>query len=140
MYNLQVHRWVLRWFIIAGVGFKKLNYKRKLNPRQWCPFHITDILYWYWEELSMKHYKLQEWNPRDVQNVRILCLNCFFSFCSTGCLSALVYQHAITPLALPCKLLIPTTGMRILVFAYAFLKCCCFIFVYIFYKQKFCLI
>uniref|UniRef100_A0A672HYS0 Tensin 1b n=1 Tax=Salarias fasciatus TaxID=181472 RepID=A0A672HYS0_SALFA len=26
-----------------------------------------------------------------------------------GCLSALVYQHAITPLALPCKLLIPTT-------------------------------
>uniref|UniRef100_A0A3Q2Z5Q1 SH2 domain-containing protein n=1 Tax=Hippocampus comes TaxID=109280 RepID=A0A3Q2Z5Q1_HIPCM len=25
-----------------------------------------------------------------------------------GCLSALVYQHAITPLALPCKLLIPT--------------------------------
>uniref|UniRef100_A0A8C6UZS9 Tensin 1b n=1 Tax=Neogobius melanostomus TaxID=47308 RepID=A0A8C6UZS9_9GOBI len=28
-----------------------------------------------------------------------------------GCLSALVYQHAITPLALPCKLLIPTSGM-----------------------------
>uniref|UniRef100_A0A3P8NIT8 Tensin 1b n=1 Tax=Astatotilapia calliptera TaxID=8154 RepID=A0A3P8NIT8_ASTCA len=28
-----------------------------------------------------------------------------------GCLSALVYQHAITPLALPCKLVIPTTGM-----------------------------
>uniref|UniRef100_A0A8C4IEC7 Tensin 1b n=1 Tax=Dicentrarchus labrax TaxID=13489 RepID=A0A8C4IEC7_DICLA len=28
-----------------------------------------------------------------------------------GCLSALVYQHAITPLALPCKLLIPTTGL-----------------------------
>ncbi|XP_059427310.1 tensin-1 isoform X7 [Carassius carassius] len=25
-----------------------------------------------------------------------------------GCLSALVYQHAITPLALPCKLMIPT--------------------------------
>lgn len=31
--------------------------------------------------------------------------------CLTGCLSALVYQHAITPLALPCKLLIPTTGL-----------------------------
>lgn len=29
----------------------------------------------------------------------------------TGCLSALVYQHAITPLALPCKLLIPATGL-----------------------------
>uniref|UniRef100_A0A8C5HCV2 Tensin-1-like n=1 Tax=Gouania willdenowi TaxID=441366 RepID=A0A8C5HCV2_GOUWI len=29
-----------------------------------------------------------------------------------GCLSALVYQHAITPLALPCKLLIPTTVQR----------------------------
>ncbi|XP_057192890.1 tensin-1 isoform X4 [Triplophysa rosa] len=26
-----------------------------------------------------------------------------------GCLSALVYQHSITPLALPCKLMIPTT-------------------------------
>uniref|UniRef100_A0A673H6B7 SH2 domain-containing protein n=1 Tax=Sinocyclocheilus rhinocerous TaxID=307959 RepID=A0A673H6B7_9TELE len=25
-----------------------------------------------------------------------------------GCLSALVYQHAITPLALPCKIMIPT--------------------------------
>ncbi|XP_063744524.1 tensin-1 isoform X5 [Eleginops maclovinus] len=29
-----------------------------------------------------------------------------------GCLSALVYQHAITPLALPCKLLIPTTDLH----------------------------
>uniref|UniRef100_A0A3Q3BL90 Tensin-1-like n=1 Tax=Kryptolebias marmoratus TaxID=37003 RepID=A0A3Q3BL90_KRYMA len=29
-----------------------------------------------------------------------------------GCLSALVYQHAITPLALPCKLIIPTAGMK----------------------------
>ncbi|XP_078142013.1 tensin 1b isoform X1 [Centroberyx gerrardi] len=29
-----------------------------------------------------------------------------------GCLSALVYQHAITPLALPCKLLIPTTDLN----------------------------
>ncbi|XP_029348877.1 tensin-1 isoform X4 [Echeneis naucrates] len=28
-----------------------------------------------------------------------------------GCLSALVYQHAITPLALPCKLLIPTAEL-----------------------------
>ncbi|XP_077435250.1 tensin 1b isoform X16 [Vanacampus margaritifer] len=28
-----------------------------------------------------------------------------------GCLSALVYQHAITPLALPCKLIIPTTDL-----------------------------
>ncbi|XP_078030464.1 tensin 1b isoform X8 [Epinephelus lanceolatus] len=28
-----------------------------------------------------------------------------------GCLSALVYQHAITPLALPCKLLIPATDL-----------------------------
>lgn len=28
-----------------------------------------------------------------------------------GCLSALVYQHAITPLALPCKLVIPTTDL-----------------------------
>lgn len=28
-----------------------------------------------------------------------------------SCLSALVYQHAITPLALPCKLLIPTTDL-----------------------------
>uniref|UniRef100_A0A3B4ANJ0 SH2 domain-containing protein n=1 Tax=Periophthalmus magnuspinnatus TaxID=409849 RepID=A0A3B4ANJ0_9GOBI len=28
-----------------------------------------------------------------------------------GCLSALVYQHAITPLALPCKLLIPPSGL-----------------------------
>ncbi|XP_013767209.1 tensin-1 isoform X2 [Pundamilia nyererei] len=28
-----------------------------------------------------------------------------------GCLSALVYQHAITPLALPCKLVIPTTEL-----------------------------
>uniref|UniRef100_A0AAR2KFZ7 Tensin 1 n=1 Tax=Pygocentrus nattereri TaxID=42514 RepID=A0AAR2KFZ7_PYGNA len=27
---------------------------------------------------------------------------------SFGCLSALVYQHSITPLALPCKLMIPT--------------------------------
>ncbi|CAL8266179.1 unnamed protein product [Lota lota] len=29
-----------------------------------------------------------------------------------GCLSALVYQHAITPLALPCKLLIPTIDLN----------------------------
>uniref|UniRef100_A0A3P8WEN0 SH2 domain-containing protein n=1 Tax=Cynoglossus semilaevis TaxID=244447 RepID=A0A3P8WEN0_CYNSE len=29
-----------------------------------------------------------------------------------GCLSALVYQHAITPLALPCKLLIPATDLN----------------------------
>ncbi|XP_054642446.1 tensin-1 isoform X3 [Dunckerocampus dactyliophorus] len=28
-----------------------------------------------------------------------------------GCLSALVYQHAITPLALPCKLLIPAADL-----------------------------
>ncbi|XP_030613814.1 tensin-1 isoform X2 [Archocentrus centrarchus] len=28
-----------------------------------------------------------------------------------GCLSALVYQHAITPLALPCKLVIPATDL-----------------------------
>uniref|UniRef100_A0A1A7XT07 Tensin 1 n=1 Tax=Iconisemion striatum TaxID=60296 RepID=A0A1A7XT07_9TELE len=28
-----------------------------------------------------------------------------------GCLSALVYQHAITPLALPCKLTIPTADL-----------------------------
>ncbi|XP_036065683.1 tensin-1 isoform X6 [Oryzias melastigma] len=28
-----------------------------------------------------------------------------------GCLSALVYQHAITPLALPCKLIIPATDL-----------------------------
>uniref|UniRef100_A0A1A8RZV6 Tensin 1 n=1 Tax=Nothobranchius rachovii TaxID=451742 RepID=A0A1A8RZV6_9TELE len=28
-----------------------------------------------------------------------------------GCLSALVYQHAITPLALPCKLIIPTADL-----------------------------
>ncbi|XP_035506933.2 tensin-1 isoform X6 [Scophthalmus maximus] len=28
-----------------------------------------------------------------------------------GCLSALVYQHAITPLALPCKLLTPATDL-----------------------------
>jgi len=26
-----------------------------------------------------------------------------------GSLAALVYQHSITPLALPCKLLLPTT-------------------------------
>lgn len=25
-----------------------------------------------------------------------------------GCLSALVYQHSMTPLALPCKLMIPS--------------------------------
>lgn len=29
---------------------------------------------------------------------------------SLGCLSALVYQHAMTPQALPCKLVIPTRG------------------------------
>lgn len=29
---------------------------------------------------------------------------------SSGCLSALVYQHSITPLALPCKLVIPDRG------------------------------
>ncbi|KAJ8004633.1 hypothetical protein DPEC_G00138350 [Dallia pectoralis] len=29
-----------------------------------------------------------------------------------GCLSALVYQHAMTPLALPCKLVIPTRDLR----------------------------
>lgn len=32
----------------------------------------------------------------------------------SGCLSALVYQHAITPLALPCKLVIPTKGKRLI--------------------------
>lgn len=31
-------------------------------------------------------------------------------FCVAGSLSAFVYQHAITPLALPCKLSIPTRG------------------------------
>lgn len=35
----------------------------------------------------------------------------FFVVSLPGCLSALVYQHAITPLALPCKLLIPTAGL-----------------------------
>lgn len=30
--------------------------------------------------------------------------------CVAGSLSAFVYQHAITPLALPCKLCIPTRG------------------------------
>lgn len=29
---------------------------------------------------------------------------------SPGCLSALVYQHSIMPLALPCKLVIPDRG------------------------------
>lgn len=31
-------------------------------------------------------------------------------FCVAGSLSAFVYQHAITPLALPCKLSIPSRG------------------------------
>uniref|UniRef100_A0A3B3C464 SH2 domain-containing protein n=1 Tax=Oryzias melastigma TaxID=30732 RepID=A0A3B3C464_ORYME len=31
-----------------------------------------------------------------------------YSLVSVGCLSALVYQHSMTPLALPCKLMIPT--------------------------------
>ncbi|KAM7365652.1 hypothetical protein PAMP_016568 [Pampus punctatissimus] len=31
-----------------------------------------------------------------------------------GCLSALVYQHSMTPLALPCKLMIPTKACNVL--------------------------
>lgn len=47
------------------------------------------------------------------------CLSCrlsptagwyFTVFWLVGCLSALVYQHSMTPLALPCKLMIPTKG------------------------------
>lgn len=34
----------------------------------------------------------------------------FYGFWVVGCLSALVYQHSMTPLALPCKLMIPTKG------------------------------
>uniref|UniRef100_A0A3Q2ZMJ8 Tensin 1 n=1 Tax=Kryptolebias marmoratus TaxID=37003 RepID=A0A3Q2ZMJ8_KRYMA len=33
-----------------------------------------------------------------------------------GCLSALVYQHSMTPLALPCKLMIPTKDVPLLCF------------------------
>lgn len=33
-----------------------------------------------------------------------------FYFWVVGCLSALVYQHSMTPLALPCKLMVPTKG------------------------------
>ena len=32
------------------------------------------------------------------------------SFCFAGSLTALVCQHSITPLALPCKLIIPDRG------------------------------
>lgn len=34
----------------------------------------------------------------------------YIVFWVVGCLSALVYQHSMTPLALPCKLMIPTKG------------------------------
>lgn len=33
-------------------------------------------------------------------------------FLPTGSLSALVYQHSVIPLALPCKLVIPSRGRR----------------------------
>lgn len=38
---------------------------------------------------------------------------CLVTFLTTGSLTALVYQHSITPLALPCKLLIPDRGMLV---------------------------
>lgn len=52
----------------------------------------------------------------EILEIFVLFFLLFFDFLwlfyvLTGCLSALVYQHAITPLALPCKLLIPTTGL-----------------------------
>ena len=34
-----------------------------------------------------------------------------FPYFILGSLAALVYQHSITPLALPCKLLLPEVGM-----------------------------
>ena len=34
-----------------------------------------------------------------------------FFLCFSGSLAALIYQHTVTPLALPCKLILPELGM-----------------------------
>lgn len=53
------------------------------------------------------------WYPMNSMYIVLFvyCNLCLFA----GCLSALVYQHAITPLALPCKLMIPTRGENAIV-------------------------
>lgn len=54
-----------------------------------------------------------KFNKDKRKKEKSLCFDCVSYVCLAGCLSALVYQHAITPLALPCKLLIPATGLCI---------------------------
>lgn len=46
-----------------------------------------------------------------TEMLRTLCTNLIHLFFITGSLSAFVYQHTIMPLALPCKLIIPSQGM-----------------------------
>lgn len=47
---------------------------------------------------------------------------CVFWFLS-GSLTALVCQHSITPLALPCKLILPDRGERFSLFLFIDLRC-----------------
>ena len=49
---------------------------------------------------------------------------------SFGSLSALIYQHSITNIALPCKLIIPTSSnFTFLLHVFFVEKCVCFLFV-----------
>lgn len=46
----------------------------------------------------------------DIITSNLTVILILLSFCFTGSLTALVCQHSITPLALPCKLIIPDRG------------------------------
>lgn len=58
-------------------------------------------------------------------SVLINIIPCLCMCLYTGCLSALVYQHSITPLALPCKLVIPTKGKTL---SYVLMSVCVCVF------------
>lgn len=56
---------------------------------------------------------LESKNNLNILVVHQVNCGCLVTFLTTGSLTALVYQHSITPLALPCKLLIPDRGMLV---------------------------
>ena len=80
-------------------------------------------VWWVFMPVCAMTVKLLIWNELEIDDLSIrkegvlslTARTCFYCVVMvvlrvTGSLAALVYQHSITPLALPCKLLLPEIG------------------------------
>lgn len=76
------------------------------------PYHFWE--FWVTSNSGLKARLLGVWSQQILwlSTQQVENLGCSFALFPAGSLTALVCQHSITPLALPCKLLIPERGMR----------------------------